>query len=74
MLAPAPRHPGGGFRWRALKRDAGDADNRRMHPTFLSETAVNGQIRHLLGIVIDIGTQGPGGARLALSSAVGLHE
>jgi hypothetical protein len=26
-----------------------------MHPTPLSGTVVNGQVRHLLGIVIDIG-------------------
>jgi len=39
----------------ALQRGGGDADNRWMHPTSLSGTAVNGQVRHLLGIVIDIG-------------------
>lgn len=52
-------------------------NHRRMHPTFLSGTTVNGQIRHLLGIVIDIGINGSSKSRAHLRSprhSPRLHE
>lgn len=52
-------------------------NHRRMHPTFFSGTTVNGQIRHLLGIVIDIGINGSRQSRAGPCSSLHsplLHE